>query len=125
VLANAVNVLEGKDADPNAATAGRRALLVSRQNMIFSVSMLWFMVGAAHFYDVFSGGLQGNASGAWTFFAVAMVLTALLQLNALGLFGGIKAGNKMLVIYESHRNAIITSFVLWAVLWIASEVLLG
>jgi hypothetical protein len=31
----------------------------------------------------------------------------------------------MLVIYESHRNAIITSFVLWAVLWIASEVLLG
>ena len=124
VLANAVNVLEGKDADPNAATAGRRALLVSRQNMIFSVSMLWFMVGAAHFYQE-AFGPTVDSSGAWTFFAVAMVITALLQLNALGLFGGIKAGNKMLVIYESHRNAIITSFVLWAVLWIASEVLLG
>jgi len=125
VLANAVNLLNGGQADPNAAAAGRRALLASRQNMIFSVSMLWFMVGAAHFYDVFSGGLADDPSAAWTFFAVAMVITALLQLNALGLFGGIKAGNKMLVIYESHRNAIITSFVLWAVLWILSEVLLG
>ena len=45
VLANAVNVLGGGQADPNAAAAGRRALLASRQNMIFSVSMLWFMVG--------------------------------------------------------------------------------
>ncbi|NCZ93596.1 MAG: hypothetical protein EBZ00_06440 [Actinobacteria bacterium] len=44
VLANAANVLGGGEADPNAATAGRKALLASRQNMIFSVSMLWFMV---------------------------------------------------------------------------------
>jgi len=51
VLANAANVLGGGEADPNAATAGRKALLASRQNMIFSVSMLWFMVGAAHFYS--------------------------------------------------------------------------
>ena len=51
VLANAANVLGGGEADPNAATAGRKALLASRQNMIFSVSMLWFMVGSAHFYS--------------------------------------------------------------------------
>ena len=123
VLANAVNVLGGAEADPNAATSGRRALLASRQNMIFSVSMLWFMVGAAHFY---SGAFaDASSSSAWTFFIVAMVITALLQLNALGIFGGIKAGNKLLWIYESHKNALITSGILWFVLWILSEVLLG
>jgi len=123
VLANAVNVLGGAEADPNAATAGRRALLASRQNMIFSVPMLWFMVGAAHFYNSSFG--DATSRGAWTFLIVASVITALFQLNALGILGGIKAGNKMLVIYESHKNAIITSFVLWAVMWILSEVLLG
>ena len=45
VLANAVNVLGGAAADPAAAGAGRKALLISRQNFIFSFSMLWFMVG--------------------------------------------------------------------------------
>ena len=124
VLANAVNVLGGAEADPNAATAGRRAMLASRQNMIFSVSMLWFMVGSAHFYDAaFSKDLA--SSDAWTFFFIAMAITALLQLNALGIFGGIKAGNKMLWIYESHKNALITSGILWLIMWILSEVLLG
>jgi uncharacterized membrane protein len=123
VLANAANVLGGGEADPNAATAGRKALLASRQNMIFSVSMLWFMVGAAHFYSgAFPDATQSDVR---TYFIISIVIIALLELNAIGIFGGIKAGNKMLVIYESHRNAIITSFVLWAVLWIASEVLLG
>jgi uncharacterized membrane protein len=123
VLANAVNVLGGAEADPNAATSGRRALLASRQNMIFSVSMLWFMVGTAHFYNGPIGKVM--ASDARLFFIIAMVLTALLQLNALGIFGGIKAGNKMLWIYESHKNALITSGILWLILWILSEVLLG
>ena len=123
VLANAVNVLGGAEADPNAATAGRRAMLASRQNMIFSVSMLWFMVGAAHFY---SGAFaDATSSNAWTFFIIAMAITALLQLNALGMFGGIKAGNKMLWMYESHKNALSTSGILWLIMWTASEVLLG
>ncbi len=51
VLANAANVLGGGEANADAPTAGRKALLASRQNMIFSVSMLFFMVGAAHFYN--------------------------------------------------------------------------
>jgi hypothetical protein len=53
------------------------------------------------------------------------VITAVLQLNALGMFGGIKAGNKLLWIYESHKNALITSGVLWVTLWLLSETLLG
>jgi uncharacterized membrane protein len=124
VLANAANVLAGGEANADAPTAGRKALLASRQNTIFSVSMLFFMVGAAHFYNgsVFA---ESSSSSATTFLLISVVITALLQLNALGIFGGIKAGNKMLWMYENHKNAIITSFVLWLVLWILSEVILG
>ncbi len=123
VLANVANVLGGGEANADAPTAGRKALLASRQNMIFSVSMLFFMVGSAHFYDGAFGDV--TSSNARMFFSIAIVITALLQLNAIGIFGGIKAGNKMLWIYESHKNALITSGVLWFVLWILSEVLLG
>ena len=123
VLANAANVLGGGEANADAPTAGRRALLASRQNMIFSVSMLFFMVGAAHFYN--AAFENATSSNAWTFFAIAMAITALLELNAIGIFGGIKAGNKMLWMYESHKNALITSGILWLVLWILSEVILG
>jgi uncharacterized membrane protein len=123
VLANVVNVLGGGEANADAPTAGRKALLASRQNMIFSVSMLFFMVGSAHFYNGALGDVA--SSDARLFFIIAIVITALLELNAIGIFGGIKAGNKMLWMYESHKNALITSGVLWLVLWILSEVLLG
>ena len=122
VIANATNVLNGGEANPDAATAGRRAMLMSRQNMIFSVSMLFYMVGAAHYYPEAFEATPGAAN---TFVIISVVIAALLQLNALGKFGGIKAGNKTLVIYESHKNAIITSVVLWAVLFIVSVVLMG
>jgi uncharacterized membrane protein len=123
VLANAVNVLNGGQPDPNAAAAGRRALLASRQNMIFSVSMLWFMVGSAHFY---SGAYSGaTPSSATQYVIVAVVIGAVLQLNALGKLGGTAATNKLLWPYESHKNALITSGVLWLVLWLLSEFLLA
>jgi uncharacterized membrane protein len=123
VLANAVNLLEGGEADPGAAAAGRKALLASRQNTIFSVSMLFFMVGAAHFYgSAFAGASSGAA---WTFLIIAVIVGALLEINALGLLGGTSTSNKLLWPYESHKNAIISAFVLWAGLWILSEIILG
>jgi hypothetical protein len=90
--------------------------------MIFSVSMLFFMVGAAHFYSVFA---EASSSDASTFLMISCAIIALFELNAIGIFGGIKAGNKMLWMYESHKNALITSGILWLVLWILSEVMLG
>ncbi len=123
VLASAVNVIEGRDADPAAAGAGRKALLASRQNFIFSVSMLFFMIGSAHFYI---GSFPDAESGkAWAFFIIAMAIIALFQLNALGKFGGTANTNKLLWPYENHKNALYSAFALWAVLWILSEILLG
>lgn len=122
VLANAVNVLGGAAADPAAAGAGRKALLASRQNFIFSFSMLWFMVGAAHFYPAAFG--DATASNSMTLLIIGVVLTAILQINALGLLGGTDAKNKLLWPYESHKNAIITGGVLLLILWVASEILL-
>lgn len=123
VLANAANVLSGGEADPGAAAAGRRAVLASRQNMIFSLSMLFYMVGATHF---FSPLYDGNDAGkAWTFVIIAVVIGGILQLNALGKLGGTANTNKLLWPYESHKNALITGGVLWLVLWLLSEILLG
>lgn len=123
VLANAVNVLGGGEANADAPTAGRKALLASRQNMIFSVSMLFFMVGPAHFYS--SAFRNATTSNALLLAGIALAIVALLEINAVGLIGGIKSGNKMLWMYESHKNALIASGVLWLVLWVLSEVLLG
>ena len=122
VLANAVNVIGGAAADPAAAGAGRKALLASRQNFIFSFSMLWFMVGPAHFYP--AAFPDATSSNAMTLLIIALVLIAILQINALGLLGGTAATNKLLWPYESHKNAMITGGILWLILWVASEVLL-
>jgi len=123
VLANVVNVLGGGEANADAPTAGRKALLASRMNLIFSVSAVYFMVGAPHFY---AGAFpDATSSNAWMFFFIALAIVTLLELNAIGIFGGIKAGNKMLWMYESQKNALITSGVLWLVLWVLSEVLFG
>ena len=53
VIANARNVQAGGEADPDAAAAGRKALLASRMNTIFSFTMLMFMVGTSHFLGGF------------------------------------------------------------------------
>src|SRR5256885_2516216 len=52
VIANARNLLAGGEADPNAAAAARAGAMASRQNTIFSLPLLVFMVGASHFYNI-------------------------------------------------------------------------
>jgi len=117
VIANARNVQAGGEADPAAAPAGRKAGLASRQNTIFSLPMLMFMVGTAHFFNTTSVGKQsfftdvasrGNRVG---YFIIAGVVWAVFELSALGIIGG-TGQNITKWPYESHKNAIITGLVL-------------
>jgi len=119
VIANARNVLAGGEADPNAAGAGRRALLASRQNAIYSFTMLFFMIGTAHFFgsgefDVTDGGDRA------IYWLVTLVIWLALELNCLGIIGGTgQQGTNW--IYEDHKRAIGTGLVLvvvWYLLWI-------
>jgi len=110
VIANARNVQAGGEADPTAAAAGRKAALASRQNTIFSFAMLMFMVGTAHFFslDVFKlVASDGNRVGYWI---VVVVVWAAFELKALGV-GGTGTGG-LNTIYDTHKAAIITGFVL-------------
>jgi uncharacterized membrane protein len=119
VIANAANVLAGGQADPAAAAAGRRAFLASRQNTLFSIAMLWFMVGTAHFYPAFA---DPGAGSVWLFLVIALVIVGVLEANALGFIGGTGPGPQKQV-YETVPNVIVSGFVLWAVLWILTEII--
>jgi uncharacterized membrane protein len=119
VIANARNVQAGGQADPAAADAGRRALLASRQNTIFSFPMLFFMVGAAHF---FSPALYNTTTGSdrGIYWAITAVIWAAYELSALGIIGGRAAGNITNWVYENHWRSIGTGLVLvvvWYALW--------
>ena len=63
--------------------------------------------------DVSSGKVAG-------FLIVSLLIIAVLEINALGLLGT-KPGTATLWPYENHRNAIISAFVLWAILWLITE----
>jgi uncharacterized membrane protein len=126
VLANAANVLAGGEADPNAAAAGRRAVMASRQNAIFSVSMLFFMVYKGHSSN---GSLVTDLSGGkmGTLWLISLIIVAVLEVNALGLMPWKTAPNKGLnKLYDGPgvRNPLIAAFGLWVIFLILSEIFL-
>ena len=110
VIANARNVQAGGEADPNAPAAARAGAMASRQNTIFSLPLLVFMVGAvallqrsSHF-DVRPGG------GKWfVYLLIGIVVLAVLEANALGKISG-RGNTGLNVIYETHKNAMYTGF---------------
>ena len=123
VIANARNVLAGGEANPEAAGAGRAALLASRQNAIFSLPMLMFMIGAAHFFGPAFGNetdqFLGSGSDRAVYWIITLVLFLAFELSALGVIGG-KGSNLTTWVYENHKRAIGTGLVLvvaWYALW--------
>ncbi|MCU1359694.1 MAG: hypothetical protein JWN99_983, partial [Ilumatobacteraceae bacterium] len=116
VLANAVNVLAGGEPDPNAAVAARKAGMASRQNTVFSVSMLYFMVYASHGPYSFATDLSGGKVG--TYWIIALILIVVLELNCLQMLPWKGQANKGLnVLYDGKgvRNPLIAAFGLWAI----------
>ena len=119
VIANARNVLAGGEADPTAAAAGRKALLASRQNTIFSFTMLFFMVGTSHFFGSFFESAPSGSDRA-IYWLITLAIWLVLELNCLGIIGGTDPGGPR-VIYDTHKHAIITGLVLvvvWYLLWV-------
>ncbi|HUF84094.1 MAG TPA: urate hydroxylase PuuD [Acidimicrobiia bacterium] len=120
VIANARNVAAGGEADPAAAAAGRKGLLASRANALFSIPMVFYMTFTAHFADRFdpTGGRVGYA-------ILVIVVVGLLEANALGLIGGTGPG-PLRSYMETVPNVIIAGFVMWAVLYFVGwEALIG
>ena len=126
VLANAANLLAGGEADPNAAAAGRKALMASRQNAVFSVSMLFFMVYTSHGpYATETIELSGGDVA--LFWIISLLIIGVLEVNALGLMPWKTQPNKGLnVLYDGPgvRNPLIAAFGLWVIFLIVTEVFL-
>ena len=123
VLANAANVLAGGQADPNAAAAGRKALLASRQNTMFSVTMIWFMTITSHLAPAFNDGELATGGKMGAYWLIALAVIGVLELSALGIIGGTAAGNITNWFYESVQNVLIGAFGLWAFFWLLWEIL--
>jgi uncharacterized membrane protein len=123
VLANASNVLGGGQADPGAAAAGRKAMVASRQNTIFSVSMIWFMVYTSHGPLTSTQELSGSKIG--IYWVITLIIIAVLELNALGVMPWKFEANKGLnILYDGPkvRNPLIAAFGLWLVFLILTEI---
>jgi uncharacterized membrane protein len=117
VINNARNVQAGGEADPDAPAAGRKALMASRMNAIFSFTMLMFMVGTAHFF--LPGNFKFAPSGGdrATYWAIAVIIWALLEASALGWIGGTKPGG-INAIFDTHKAALWSGFILVAVYYV-------
>jgi hypothetical protein len=57
------------------------------------------------------------------FLIITLGIVLLLELNAIGIIGGTGPG-PLKWCYESVQNVIISAFVLWAIFWLLSELLL-
>jgi uncharacterized membrane protein len=123
VIANARALKAGGEANPASAAAARAGAMASRQNTIFSLPLLVFMVGVAHFYGVghFAGYI--SSSKCIIYLLIGIVVLAVLELNALGKISG-RGNTGLNMIYETHKNAMYTGFALIVGFYILAEIIL-
>ena len=118
VIASAEGVAAGREADPAAAAAGRKALLASRTNTVLSIPMLFFMAATSHFSGSFDFAESGKRA---TYALLALLVLVVLELNALGVIGGTAPGPTKKYL-ETHKNAIIAGFVVAAIYYVLFEI---
>lgn len=119
VIASAEGVAAGRDADPNAAAAGRKALTASRTNALFSIPMLFFMAATSHFAPVFAGA---DGSGRLLYWVAVLVLIGVFEAIAIM---APPAGSGLAVHLDTHRNTIIGGFVLAIIFYALFQVVNG
>jgi uncharacterized membrane protein len=126
VIGNARNLIAGGEANPDAAAAGRAGAMASRQNTIFSLPLLVFMVGASHFYNYGPNfGRTDISSGkALVYLLIGVVVLVVMELNALGKISGRGSGG-LNVMYETHKNAMYTGFALIVLFYVLAEILIN
>jgi uncharacterized membrane protein len=109
VIASAEAVGAGGQADPRAVDAGRRSLLASRTNVLFSIPMLFFMISSPH-----GGFLFGEASTSEKviYWVVFWALALSLEANALAGLTGASKGY-----LEKPGSTVLSGVILWAVLY--------
>jgi uncharacterized membrane protein len=119
VIANAEATAAGGEALPNAAAAGRKAMCASRTNTLFSIPMLFYMGAASHFAPAYNNA-QGVVTNRPVFYLIVLVLVVIVEGIALM---APAAGAPQAWHIDSHRNTIITGFVLAAIFILAMEAL--
>jgi uncharacterized membrane protein len=115
VIANAERVAAGQDPDPAAALSARKAALASRTNTLFSIPVMWFMIGTSHWTAITGRfGFMPGGGRLTVWYVVVVLLTAVFEANALGRLGGYAPGPTRKFL-DDHGQTIIVSFGLWAV----------
>jgi uncharacterized membrane protein len=123
VIASARSTLAGGEPDPNAAGLGRKALLASRTNTLFSIPLLFFMGATSHLAPSSHFSFKASGSKLLGYWIIVGVLWAAVELNALGFIGGTGAGPTKQPL-ERHQNTIVSGFVLTLILYILFEIFL-
>lgn len=108
VIANAIAVAGGGQANPAAAPAGRRGALASRTNVLFSIPMLFFM-GAASHYPELTPNIKSGSVACWIIICGAII--ALIEINALV---GTQGSTKQPL--DTIPGVITAGVVLWSIL---------
>jgi uncharacterized membrane protein len=121
IIASSEAVAAGGTADP-AVTPEliKGAARASRCNTFFSFTMLWFMVFSAHGAGFYEAGVGGTI----VYWIVVLALWAFVELNALGMIGGLDSPFNKLA-FDDHRKTIIFGFAYLAIIWVVGwEILL-
>jgi uncharacterized membrane protein len=108
VIANAVAMGGGAQANPAAAPAGRRAAIASRTNVLFSIPMLFFM-GAASHYPALSPNITNLGVVLWIIFVGGII--ALIEINAVS--GELQGTTKKPL--DTIPAVIWSGFILWLI----------
>lgn len=120
-IANAQNVLAGKEADASLPPLMRRAATASRTNTFLSIPMLFFMVAAGHLLSpAFFDTSEGGSRAIW--YVVVVLVGAVAEYIALK---APAVGSGMTKHLDDHKNTIIGGFALLIVLYVILELLFG
>jgi uncharacterized membrane protein len=119
VIGNAETVAAGGAANPEAPAAAKKAARASRCNVFFSITMLWFMVFAAHG----TGWFGNETKSTIVYWVMVLAIWAFVEGSALGLIGGIDSPFNKLA-FDKHQNTIWGAFIMFGVVYLVGWELL-